>query len=150
MICFLDETSAHAASLGLVQGDHNKSNPYYKFILDNIPYDKNNKSNPYHKFILDNIPYDKIPYAASLGLQQDDNQYHSHPDYKSILDKIPYNKIPYSSSLGLHHGGHHFFNHHSAFILDKILENSNTQLILTAISSILTSIIFNFISNFTL
>ena len=130
MICFLDESSAYAASLGLVQGD----------VLDN--------SNPYYKFLLDKIPYDKIPYAASLGLLHGD---HSTPNYKSILDKIPYNKIPYASSLGLSQGGHHYSNHghHYSLILDKILDNHNTQLILTALSSVLTSIIFNFISNFT-
>ena len=74
MICFLDESSAYAASLGLVQGD------------------ELNNSNPYYKCILDKIPYDKIPHVASLGLFHDDHRLHSVPDYKSILDKIPYNK----------------------------------------------------------
>ena len=130
MICFLDESSAYATSLGLVQGD------------------TINDSNPYYKFLLDKIPYERIPYAASLGLLHGDHLPHTTSDYKSILDKIPYNKIPYASSLGLSHGGHHYSNHFS-LIIDKILDNHNTQLILTALSTIITSIIFNFIANFT-
>ena len=115
MICFLDESSAYATSLGLVQGD------------------TINDSNPYYKFLLDKIPYEKIPYAASLGLLHGDHLPHTTSDYKSILDKIPYNKIPYASSLGLSQGGHHYSNHghHYSLILDKILDN-HTPPILTS------------------
>ena len=124
IICFLDESSAYAASLGLVQGDHNYSNVYSNFL------------------------FNKIPQAASLGLLQNSYQ----PNYSQYIKQFA-NNIPYAASIMphfdlMHHGGHHYSNnHHYSRILEKIMENSNTQLIFSLLSSFLTSIVFSFISN---
>ena len=124
IICFLDESSAYAASLGLVQGDHNYSNPYH------------------------NLLFNKIPQVASIGLLQDSYQ----QDYNQYIKQFA-NNIPYAASIMpqfnlMNHGGHHYSNHHHySKILEKIMANSNTQLIFSLLSSFLTSIVFSFISN---
>ena len=120
IICFLDESSAYAASLGLVQGDHNHSNAY------------------------SNLLFNKIPHAASLGLlQSSQNQF-----LKQFANNVPYAASVMPQFNLMHHGGHHYSNsHHYSKILEKIMDNSNTQLIFSLLSSFLTSIVFSFISN---
>ena len=124
IICFLDESSAYAASLGLVQGDHNYSNPYSNLLLNNIPK------------------------AASIGLLQSGHQQNYNQYLKQFANQIPYAASVVPQFDLMHYGGHHYSNnHHYSKILEKIMENSNTQLIFSLLSSFLTSIVFSFISN---